>query len=261
MNQNFSYTDLKEILDNLVEKVNNREFIDEDPISIPHRFTLKQDIEISGLLAAILSWGQRKTIVNKSSELIAMMGESPYDFIKHHGPKDRKKFEYFVHRTFQGADAMYFLEFLQDVYAKVDSLEDVFYVDKTQPYFQEDAINSFYQQFVSLSTMPSRTTKHVASPAKKSTCKRINMYLRWMVRQDDKGVDFGLWKHIPMSSLMIPLDVHVEKYARQFGLLTRKQRDWQAVAELTEALKQFDADDPVKYDYALFGLGVIGDKL
>jgi uncharacterized protein (TIGR02757 family) len=261
MPQNLSNSELKEILDSLVDKVNNLDFIEDDPICIPHGFSSRQDIEIAGLFAATLAWGQRKTIVNKSRELIRLMDNEPYAFVSDHSASDRRRFEHFVHRTFQGVDASYFLEFLQHVYSQVDSLEDIFYGDRSMPYRQEVAINSFHDLFVSFAAMPKRTGKHVASPAKKSTCKRLNMYLRWMVRSDNKGVDFGLWNSIPMSELMIPLDVHVENYARQFGLLNRKQRDWLSVVELTNSLKNFDAVDPVKYDYALFGLGVMGDRL
>ncbi len=251
---------LKDRLDELVDSVNRIGFIEHDPIGIPHRFTLMQDIEISGLLAAVLAWGQRKTIINKTTELLNRMDNQPYDFILHHSENDRKPFLNFVHRTFQGIDAIYFLDFLQRHYRQYDTLESAFYPDIAKPYRQEEALNDFCSYFCSSRDLLQRTQKHIASPAKKSTCKRLNMYLRWMVRSDDRDVDFGLWKTIPMSGLMMPLDVHVENYARKFGLLTRKQRDWLAVVELTEALKDFDPHDPVKYDFALFGLGVMEHK-
>jgi uncharacterized protein (TIGR02757 family) len=249
--------ELKERLDILVDKVNRLDFIENDPIGIPHRYSGKQDIEISGLFAAVLAWGQRKTIINKTNELLRLMDDVPYDFIVNHSEEDRKPFERFVHRTFQGIDAICFLAFLQQHYRQYDSLEQAFYPDPSSSYRQEDGLNHFYNYFCSTPDMLRRTQKHIASPSKNSTCKRLNMYLRWMVRYDDRGVDFGLWHSIPMSELMMPLDVHVEKYGRAFGLLTRKQRDWRAVIELTEALSRFDSKDPVKYDYALFGLGVM----
>jgi uncharacterized protein (TIGR02757 family) len=256
---NMHDTGLKDRLDDLVDRVNRLDFIENDPIGIPHRFTSKQDIEISGFLAAILAWGQRKTIINKTNELISMMDNDPYRFIVGHSEEDRKPFVNFVHRTFQGADALYFLEFLQQHYRRFESLEQAFVPNLSTVYRQEDALNHFYQYFSASPHLLQRTLKHIASPAKKSTCKRLNMFLRWMVRSDDRGVDFGIWKSIPMSGLMIPLDVHVEKYSRQFGLLKRKQRDWLAVTELTTSLAMFDEADPVKYDFALFGLGVMKD--
>jgi uncharacterized protein (TIGR02757 family) len=250
---------LRTILDELVVKHNRPGFIPLDPIGIPHRFSLRQDIEIAGFFAAILAWGNRKTIINKTNELLDLMDDDPYRFIVNHVERDRKRFEGFVHRTFQGIDALYFVDFLQRHYRTHESLETAFYRVSHGDYDQESALNRFYAYFSdSLHLLP-RTLKHVACPEKKSTCKRLNMYLRWMVRHDDQGVDFGLWRSIPMSGLMIPLDVHVEHYSRQFGLLTRKQRDWQSVVELTTALRQMDPTDPVKYDFALFGLGAIKD--
>jgi uncharacterized protein (TIGR02757 family) len=249
--------ELKEMLEALVEKYNNPSFIEEDPISIPHRYTDSRDIEISGLFSAILSWGQRKTIINKSKELMLLMDDAPYSFVIDHGPRDKSRFANFVHRTFQGIDAQYFLAFLQDTYKDYDSLERVFYPDPSVPYDQETALNQFYHKFRATKGLPIRTTKHVAAPLKNGTCKRLNMFLRWMVRSDKCGVDFGIWKRIPMSALKIPLDVHVEKYARELHLLRRTQRDWKAVLELTDSLINLDPLDPVRYDYALFSLGAI----
>lgn len=249
---------LKSYLDSCVTKFNCPDFISADPISIPHRFTRLQDIEIMGFWVAILAWGRRKTIINKASELIDLMGGQPYDFILHHKEKDRKAFLNFKHRTFQTTDTLYFLEFLQQYYRKHSSLEDAFTLhlhpgDTTT----ENALIGFRQLFFSLPDAPQRTQKHIASPARNSACKRLNMFLRWMVRQDDKGVDFGLWKKIKPAQLQMPLDVHVERVARRLGLIARKQRDWKTVVELTDRLRAFDPDDPVKYDFALFGIGVL----
>lgn len=201
----------------------------------------------------MLAWGQRVTIINKSKELFSLMGTSPYEFILNHKEKDRQRFENFKHRTFQYTDTLYFLEFLQWYYRKHKTLEEAFVVSSDM----KTTLTEFKELFFHLDSAPKRTQKHIASPAKKSTCKRLNMFLRWMVREGP--VDFGLWKKINPSDLMIPLDVHVERVARQLGLLKRKQRDWQAVEELTNKLRSFDANDPVKYDFALFGVGVIGE--
>lgn len=250
---------LKSYLDEISDRVNSLDFIEWDPISIPHGFTRKQDIEISGFFSAILAWGNRKTIIMKSKELMNMMDNAPFDFIRNHTEEDKKVFLSFKHRTFQATDILYFVDFLQRHYTNQETLETAFYRDHSIPYDQESALIHFHKYFFDNEFAPLRTRKHIASPAKNATCKRLNMYLRWMVRNDDRKVDFGLWKSIPMSGLMMPLDVHVERYARKFNLITRKQRDWQTVRELTDNLKQFDAQDPVKYDYALFGLGVATD--
>ncbi len=250
---------LKAYLDGVVSRVNSLDFIELDPISIPHGYTASQDIEIAGFFSAILAWGNRKTIIMKSKELMSMMDNTPYDFIKNHTEQDRKVLLGFKHRTFQATDIVYFVDFLQRHYLKHDTLEVAFHNDKMVPYDQEAALIRFHQYFFDNEFAPLRTRKHVATPAKNATCKRLNMYLRWMVRHDDNKVDFGLWKTIPMSGLMIPLDVHVERYARKFALITRKQRDWQTVKELTNSLLLFDREDPIKYDYALFGLGVANE--
>ncbi len=251
-------SDLKILLDDCVERFNQPNFLDNDPISVPHRFTKKQDIEIAAFWTAILAWGQRKTIINKATELFNLMDGSPHDFILNHREIDRKPFLNFVHRTFQATDTLYFLEFFQWFYQNHQSLEEAF-LKKMNP----DAAHvgaglvGFRELFFSLPDAPQRTRKHVPSPETKSSCKRLNMFLRWMVRSDDRGVDFGIWKNIKPSQLLIPLDVHVERHARKFGLLERPQTDWQAVLELTERLREFDPNDPVKYDFALFGLGAI----
>lgn len=235
------------------DKYHQKGFITNDPISIPHRFSLQQDIEIAGLFAAILAWGNRKSIINSCNKLMQWMDEKPYEFILHHSAKDLKPLTTFVHRTFNGTDALYFIEFLKQHYLKYASLEELFlHKDAAQRLIQ------FHHAFFALEHFPERTKKHIATPERKSTCKRLNMYLRWMVRKDpkDNRVDFGLWKRISIDSLMCPLDVHVENYARQLNLIQRKQRDWLTVTELTANLKLIDAKDPVRFDYALFGMGI-----
>ncbi len=252
---------LHKFLDECVSKYNTPGFIEDDPICIPHQFSRLQDIEISGFWVAILAWGQRKTIINKAKALMELMGNSPYDFIVNHKEKDRKAFLEFKHRTFQSTDCLYFLEFLQHYYRTHDSLEDAF-ANHLTPHSSttESALIGFRETFFSLPYFPQRTQKHIATPARNSSCKRLNMFLRWMVRQDERGVDFGLWKRIKPSQLLMPLDVHVERIGRRYGLLERKQRDWKAVLELTEQLRRFDPEDPVKYDFALFGIGVLEKK-
>lgn len=249
---------LKDLLDSQYTKYNVKGFIENDPIQIPHSYTKKQDIEITAFWTSILAWGQRVTIINKSQELFNLMDNSPYDFIVQHTENDRERFSEFKHRTFNYTDTLYFLEFLQNHYKNYESLEDAF-LQKGQFTSVEDSLNHFRTYFFDHPYAPQRTRKHIACPARKSTCKRLNMFLRWMVRKDVSGVDFGLWDCIPPSSLMMPLDVHVERIGRRLKLLNRKQRDWQAVVELTNALGKFDIDDPVKYDFALFGMGVEGE--
>ncbi|HFA47786.1 MAG TPA: TIGR02757 family protein [Bacteroidetes bacterium] len=251
-------SNLKELLDGCAEKYNRPSFIENDPISIPRRFSKKEDIEITAFWTAMLAWGQRKTIINKANELFALMDGAPYDFIVNHLEKDRERFLAFKHRTFQPTDTLYFLQFLQWFYKKHGSLEEAFLsgLDKKDGH-TGNALRGFHELFFSLPEAPKRTRKHVATPATKSACKRLNMFLRWMVRKDKNGVDFGIWKKIKPAQLLIPLDVHVDRVARKFGLLERKQRDWLAVLELTGKLRELDADDPVKYDFALFGLGVL----
>lgn len=250
--------DIKKQLDYYVNEYNQPSFIETDPISIPKQYTLKQDIEISAFWVAILAWGQRKTIINKANELFGLMDNAPYDFIRNHTEKERKPFLQFKHRTFQPLDTLYFLEFLQYYYQHHDTLENAFLKGWSPKHEDmEQALVHFHDFFFSLPDAPQRTRKHVATPARKSSCKRLNMFLRWMVRDDQNGVDFGLWKEIKKSQLLIPLDVHVDRVARKLGLLKRKQTDWLAVKELTANLKAFDPEDPVKYDFALFGMGVL----
>lgn len=262
LKKEISIADLKKFLDRKVIEFNTPAFIKDDPICIPHLFSKKQDIEIAGFFAAIFAWGIRKTIINKCRSLLQLMDNAPYDFCVHHSDNDLKRLEKFCHRTFNDTDLLYFISFLKFHYSKHKSLESAFFNNKTIQQFSKDhiieySLNHFYQYFFSLDDVPPRTKKHIASPAKNSTCKRLNMFLRWMVRVDDKGVDFGLWKKIAPSQLICPVDVHVTRVAKDFNLLKRKQVDWLAAIELTEVLKKMDPYDPVKYDFALFGLGVL----
>jgi uncharacterized protein (TIGR02757 family) len=245
---------LIDFLNSKVEEYNKPAFIKDDPISIPHHFSKKQDIEIAGLFAAVFSWGTRTTIINKSKELIQRMDKAPYSFIKDHSTNDLKNLKGFKHRTFNDDDLYYFVELLHQHYSKHNSLESAFF--PTKDLNAEQGLIHFRNYFFSYEHLK-RTEKHISSPLQKSTCKRLNMFLRWMVRSDNKGVDFGLWKNVSPSQLICPIDVHVARVAKKIGLLKRKQIDWLAATELTEALRQLDKDDPVKYDFALFNLGVI----
>lgn len=250
-----SLINLKPFLDAKAEQYNQPDFIPNDPICIPHLFTKKQDIEIMGFWAAVLAWGQRKTIINKCKELISLMDGAPHQFITQHEEIDLKRFLHFKHRTFNATDTLYFIEFFKHHYASNESLEQAF-IPYNKETGVEAALNHFQSYFFSLPDYPHRTRKHVTSPNNKSTCKRLNMFLRWMVRKDDKGVDFGIWNTIHMKDLLCPLDLHVERVARKLGLITRKQVDWQTTLELNENLRQFDPIDPARYDFALFGLGI-----
>jgi uncharacterized protein (TIGR02757 family) len=262
-------TDIKAFLDAKVAQYNRLDFITNDPIVIPHSFTLKQDIEIMGFWASILAWGQRVTIINKCRQLIELMDGTPYDFIMNHQEPDLKKLLSFKHRTFNDVDTLYFISFFRWHYENFDSLEDAFlpqskFVIQTDSEESsssdklsvESALNHFRSYFFSLPDYPHRTKKHISSPSQKSTCKRLNMFLRWMVRKDDCGVDFGIWNKISPADLIMPCDLHVDRVARNLKLITRKQTDWQTAVELTEHLRNFDPLDPVKYDFALFGLGI-----
>lgn len=248
---------LKEFLDGKVTQYNQPGFIADDPVSIPHRFTKKQDIEIAGFFAATLAWGQRKTIIRKCRELMDLMDNDPHNFIVNHTDHDLKPFLNFKHRTFNATDTLYFIEFFRSFYRSHQSLEDAFAVSGNEKTVENGVIR-FHDTFFSLPDFPMRTKKHVATPARGSTCKRLVMYLRWMVRQDKHGVDFGIWKNISPSQLVCPCDLHVDRVARKLKLITRKQTDWQTALELTDQLRTFDAHDPVKYDFALFGLGIEG---
>jgi len=268
-------SELKEFLDEKVDKYNRIDFIESDPISIPHQFTKKEDIEIAGFLAATIAWGQRVTIINNANKLMKLMDNSPFDFIVNASEKNLKRFAAFKHRTFNGVDAVFFMKSLQNIYLNHESLQNAFAINSERSTGEvinlQNSISNFRKVFFSISH-PARTGKHVSNPAENSSSKRLCMYLRWMIRFDKRGVDFGIWSNafpnkekgkgklinnFPDSSyLMCPLDVHSGNVARKLGLLNRSQNDWKAVEELTNNLKKFDAIDPVKYDFALFGLGV-----
>lgn len=291
--------ELRELLEKKAIEYNCPSFIEKDPISVPHCFNKKQDIEIAGLFASIFAWGNRKTIIQKSNEVMKGMDNEPYDFVINHKAADLKRFLTFRHRTFNTTDLVYFIRFLKSHYQHFDSLESAFLLnasnERTTPYrqvnvttskpdsrlsnleitskkqaydllnskntveneFVKNALSAFYTRFFSLKDAPYRTRKHVACPEKKSTCKRLNMYLRWMVRQDKNGVDFGIWKRISAADLICPVDLHVARVARGLGLIKRKLTDWDTAMELTVALRGMDKNDPVKYDFALFGMGAI----
>jgi uncharacterized protein (TIGR02757 family) len=251
-------SELKDFLNEKVEKYNRPDFINSDPISIPHLYHLKEDIEISGFLAATIAWGQRVTIIKNANKLMRLMGNSPYDYVMSAKDKDLKKLDAFVHRTFSGIDTIYFIRSLQNIYKKHGGLENAFIVEKIENRSALEAIMNFRTIFFSIQH-PERTKKHVSNPAENSSAKRLCMYLRWMIRNDRCGVDFGLWNKkgsLTAADLMCPLDVHSGNVGRKLGLLKRTQNDWKAVIELTENLKKMDPADPVKYDFALFGLGV-----
>lgn len=280
------FLELKEFLDVKVAQYNRPDFIQNDPICIPHRFSKKQDIEIAAFFAAILAWGQRKTIINKCNELFERMDNEPHNFMLHHSDEDLKKLLGFKHRTFNDTDLLYFVSFFHQHYQQFDSLESAFLspadafqsdyvavelqkgytryassacllteIGNQQPLI-ERSLNYFRSYFFSLPDFPRRTIKHISSPLQKSTCKRLNMFLRWMVRKDSNGVDFGIWNTLKPKDLICPCDVHVDRVARKLGLIERKQTDWRTAVELTTELLKFDPLDPVKYDFALFGLGI-----
>jgi uncharacterized protein (TIGR02757 family) len=246
--------EIKGFLDEMVDKYNNPEFIDSDPICLPHQYELKEDIEISGFLAATIAWGNRTMIIKNAFKLMNLMGNSPYDFIMNHKENHLDRFDGFVHRTFNQIDLVYFIKALKNIYLNKGGLETVF-SNSTTECSTQPAIHAFRNEFFSL-PHKDRTTKHVSDPAKGSAAKKINMFLRWMTRVDDKGVDFGIWKSISPHQLSCPLDVHSGNVARKLGLLTRNLNDAKAVDELDGYLRQMDKNDPVKYDFALFGLGV-----
>ncbi|MER3317425.1 MAG: TIGR02757 family protein [Allomuricauda sp.] len=246
--------ELKEFLDAKVLEYNHLKFLEDDPIQIPHRFTQKEDIEISAFLTATIAWGNRKSIINNATRLMGLMGSSPYDFVINHTEDNLEKLSPFVHRTFNGIDLGYFVSSLQNIYKNHGGLETVFTEHQAKDSMQP-AISKFKEVFFELPHQ-SRTQKHVSDPNKGSAAKRINMFLRWMVRDNNTGVDFGLWKNISPAKLSCPLDVHSGNVARKLKLLKRKQNDAKALQELDKNLRKLDATDPVKYDFALFGLGV-----
>jgi uncharacterized protein (TIGR02757 family) len=246
--------ELKEFLDEKVIQYNTLDFINSDPVQIPHQFTLKEDIEIAAFLTATIAWGNRKMIINNSKQMMELLGNSPYDFVINHNDSQLEKLDGFVHRTFNSQDFVTFIKGLKHIYTNYDGLEMAF-AKNQQPLTMQPAIAEFKKLFFE-KTIQTRAMKHVSDPLQGSAAKRLNMFLRWMVRQDKKGVDFGIWKSISPAALSCPLDVHSGNVARKLGLLSRKQNDGKALAELDSYLRYLDANDPVKYDFALFGLGV-----
>lgn len=247
--------EIKELLDEKYFQFNNTSFIETDPISIPHQFSKKEDVEIAGFLIATIAWGQRISIINNGNKLMRLMNHEPHEFIMNFSKKDALRFENFVHRTFNSSDCVFFLNSLKNIYTKHKGLEYAFsgeFSEKEKDV--KSAITNFRELFLSIPHQ-SRSDKHISNPSAKSSAKRLCMYLRWMVRKDKHGVDFGIWKSIKPSQLCLPLDVHTGNVSRKLGLLTRTQNDWQAVEEITSVLREFDKKDPIKYDFSLFGLG------
>ena len=257
--------DIHQLLEEKYLRYNHPDFIETDPIQIPRAFSKKEDIEIAGFIAAAIAWGKRPMIIRNAKRWLEMMDNAPYEFIMNATDQDLKPLLHFVHRTFNGDDALFFVTSLQNIYQNHGGLEAVFAKGLSKEFKNPKnysmlfgGLNYFREVFMS-SPHLTRSNKHLANPIKGSAAKRLNMYLRWMVRKDDNGVDFGLWENIDMKDLMIPLDVHSGRVARKLGLLQRKANDWKSVEELTANLRCFDANDPVKYDFALFGMGVFGE--
>jgi uncharacterized protein (TIGR02757 family) len=251
-------SELKKWLNEKADYYNRPFFIESDPISVPHLYTQQQDIEIAGFFAAIFAWGRRATIISKAKELMQLMDCAPHQFIQQHHPKDLRRFLQFKHRTFNATDLLYCIQFLQNHYRRYTSLSDAFtrHMKKGDKNV-EFALAGFHDYFFSREDAPDRTRKHIATPARASSCKRLNMYLRWMVRKDDRGVDFGIWDGISMQQLVMPLDLHVCRVAVELKLMEGSKSDWDTAVGLTEKLKRFDAGDPVRYDFALFGSGAM----
>jgi len=247
-------TELKQFLDEKVIQYNNPKFIESDPIQIPHRYVLKEDIEIAGFLTATIAWGNRKMIIKNAHKMMELMGNSPYDFVMNHKEHHLDNLDGFVHRTFNSADLTYFIKALKHIYTNHNGLETIFKVNATKNSLQP-AIHELKKIFFEIPHLQ-RTTKHISDPLKGSAAKRLNMWLRWLIRADNCGVDFGIWKNLSPSLLSCPLDVHSGNVARKLGLLTRKQNDAKALVELDTSLRKMDTHDPAKYDFALFGLGV-----
>jgi len=253
------FEELKIFLDEKADQYNHPEFIENDPIQIPHRFTLKQDIEIAGFLAATISWGNRKAIIKSAEKMLDIMGNTPYDFVLNHSEKDLKLIENkSIHRTFNAEDFTYFIKQFNRIYRENESLEVLFRLNESETSFLH-SVERFRSSF--LGTEKHRSHKHVSSPYKNSSTKRIIMFLRWMVRKDKRGVDFGIWENIDQGYLSIPLDVHTGNISRKLGLISRTQNDWKTVEELDAVIRKFDEEDPAKYDFALFGLGVTKELL
>jgi len=254
-----NFEELKIFLDEKADQYNHPEFIENDPIQIPHRFTLKQDIEIAGFLAATISWGNRKAIIKSAEKMLDIMGNTPYDFILNHSEKDLKSIEdKSIHRTFNGQDFIYFMKQFNRIYLNNESLENLFRLNESETSFLH-SVERFRSSF--LGAEKHRSHKHVSSPYKNSSTKRIIMFLRWMVRKDKRGVDFGIWENTDQQYLSIPLDVHTGNISRKLGLISRTQNDWKTVEELDAVIRKFDGKDPAKYDFALFGLGVTKELL
>jgi uncharacterized protein (TIGR02757 family) len=247
-------TELKEFLDAKVDQYNHPRFIESDPIQIPHQFIKKEDVEIAGFLTATIAWGNRKSIINNAKYMMELLDDAPHDFVMNHQKADLEKLQPFVHRTFNGKDFIQFVTSLKHIYKNHGGLESVFFKNGDKASLQ-NSISKFKTTFFEIEHLP-RTQKHISDPTKNSAAKRINMFLRWMVRADNVGVDFGIWKNLSPSQLSCPLDVHSGNVARKLGLLSRKQNDGKALLELDSTLRKLDPKDPVKYDFALFGLGV-----
>lgn len=253
------FEELRDFLNEKADQYNAPDFIENDPIQIPHRFSLKQDIEIAGFLAATISWGNRKSIINSADKMLDIMGNSPYDFVMNYSEKDLENIQdKSIHRTFNGQDFSYFIRQFNRIYKENESLESLFKVKEEENNFLH-AIERFRSGF--LEAEKHRSHKHISSPYKNSSAKRIIMFLRWMVRKDKRGVDFGIWENIDQKNLSIPLDVHTGNISRKLGLVSRTQNDWKTVEELDIAIRKFDEKDPAKYDFALFGLGVTKELL
>lgn len=249
-----NFSELKDFLDEKADVYNNTGFIQDDPVQIPHRFSLKQDIEIAGFLAATISWGNRKSIIKSAEKMLEIMGNSPYDFVMNHSEKNLSLLsEKSIHRTFNGEDFVYFIQRFHKIYNENESLENLFLINKKENNFYH-SIERFRAAFLDIEKH--RSHKHVSSPYKNSSAKRIIMFLRWMIREDNRGVDFGIWKNIDQRFLSVPLDVHTGNISRKLGLIKRTQNDWKTVEELDAVIRKFDEKDPAKYDFALFGLGV-----
>lgn len=248
------YGELKSFLDEKAARYNNPRFIDSDPIQVPHQFTEQADIEIAAFLTATIAWGQKTTIIRNARTLMSRMPGGPHEFVLHAGDEELARFLPFVHRTFNGIDCVYFLKTLGNIYRNHGGLGTLIQNLYAQHGDLYRTLIGFRDLFFSHAP-PGRTGKHLAHVGEGSSGKRLNMFLRWMVRRDHSGVDFGIWDGIPMHALFVPLDVHTGTVARKLGLLHRKQNDWKAVVELTGRLREFDPEDPVRYDFALFGLG------
>jgi len=253
--ENFTFEELKKYLNKKYLEYNTKAFIETDPIQIPHQFSQKENIEISAFLASTIAWGQRKSIISNSKKMMSLMDNNPIDFLQNSTDKDIENITNIVHRTFNYEDFQFFLKSLKNIYLIHGGLENVFTEGYKEDFTIKQSIRHFRDVFFEI-PFPERTSRHVANVDKNSAAKRINLFLMWMVRKDCRGVHFGLWKKIPTSALMLPIDVHSGNTARALGLLTRKQNDWKAVEEVTENLRKFDSMDPVKYDFALFGISL-----